>query len=210
MTQETVQTAADVVVNADPNVYTKEMSFRFKKDKMGNQRQTVKLNLPVPSAEGIKAILREGGKDLELLLEVCADTVRSVAVGIVGDKEDISQENFPFDQVGWHAIATAPRAERAKIADEVWEAFAKDYIEIMPGLTNKTLDNVTNATQVYLKKFAQVKTNKPILKKLQEQLTIYVDNSKKVEDFSEILELLIGKLDTYLKANDVEQLIANL
>lgn len=206
MTEQSINLPA----NHNPLVDFKEMKFRFKRDKIGGQRPTVELKLPVPSIEGVRAIFEAGGKDLELLMETVYDVVRSVAVGIVGDKEDISQENFPFEKLGWTAIANAPRAERAKIAEEVWEAFGKDYLEIMPGLTGKTADQIGSAVQVYLKKFAQIKTNKPILAKLKDQLTIYVENTKKGEDFEEILSLLVGKLETYLKADEVEQLIANL
>jgi hypothetical protein len=199
-----------IVANVDPLVETKEFRFRFKKDKLGNQRQAVELKLPVPNAQGVIHILETGGKDLELLLEVIADTIRSQAAGIVSDDEKISQESFPLDKITWTAIANQPRAERTKIADELWEAFGKDYIEIMPSITNKSVDAVTNAVGVYLKKFAIVKTNKPILKKLQEQLALYVEHTKNGEQFQEILDLLTSKLDAYLKADDVELLIQNL
>jgi hypothetical protein len=199
-----------IVANVDPLTETKEFRFRFKKDKLGNQRQAVELKLPVPNAQGIIHILETGGKDLELLLEVIADTVRSQAAGLVSDDEKISQESFPLDKITWTAIANQPRAERTKIADELWEAFGKDYIEIMPSITNKSVDAVTNAVGVYLKKFAIVKTNKPILKKLQEQLALYVEHTKNGEQFQEILDLLTSKLDAYLKADDVELLIQNL
>ena len=199
-----------IVANADNTVDTKEFSFRFKKDKLGNQRPSVKLAVKVPSVEGLVSILEKGGKGLELLLEVVSDTVRGALAGYVADDEKISQETVPHDKLTWEAIATAPRAERKTIADEIWEAFAKDYIEVMPGVTGKSADAVTNATVVFLKKFSIVKTNKEVLAKLKEQLGLYMEHSKKAEEFSEVLELLTSKVDTYLKANDVELLVQNL
>jgi hypothetical protein len=211
MSQENQAVASGTVVaNSDPNVSFEEMKFRFKKDKLGVQRPTVVLKLPVPNVAGIIAILEKGGKGLELLLEATSSVVRSVAVGIVGDDEKIAQETFPMDKVTWDAIANAPRAERTTIAAETWEAFSKDYLEIMPALTNKDAETLGNHVQVYLKKLAQIKTNKPILSKLQQQFAIYVDNTKKGEEFEEVINLLAGKFETYLKANDIEQLIANL
>lgn len=209
-TANTAVAADTIVPNSDKLVDMKEMKFRFKKDKLGAQRPTVEIKAPVPSVEGIVAILEKGGKGLELLLEVCFDTVRGAIASYVGDNENASQETIPFDKYTWEAIATAPRAERKSIADEIWEAFAKDYIEVMPGVTGKSVEAVTNATAVYLKKFSIVKTDKVVLNKLKDQLALYMEHTKKGEEFAEILELLNGKLDAYLKANDVELLIQNL
>ena len=197
--------------SAAPAVSLVEMKFRFKKDKMGNQRPTVELkNVPVPNENYVITILERGGKELKLLLEVMAGTVRSAAASIVSDDEKITAENFPMEKVSWEAIANQERAERATIAQETWEAFAKDYLEIMPALTNKSPEQLGNAIQVYLKKFAIIKTNKKVLEKLKEQLTIFVENTKNGEDFADILELLQGKLELYLNSNDVELLVANL
>jgi hypothetical protein len=194
-----------------PAVSLVEMKFRFKKDKMGNQRPAVELkNVPVPNENYVITILEKGGKELKLLLEVMAGTVRSAAAAIVSDDEKITADSFPMDKVSWEAIANQERAERATIAAETWEAFAKEYLEIMPALTNKTPEQLGNAIQVYLKKFAIIKTNKKVLEKLKEQLTIFVENTKNGEDFADILELLQGKLELYLNSNDVELLVANL
>ena len=194
-----------------PAVSLVEMKFRFKKDKMGNQRPTVELkNVPVPNENYVITILEKGGKELKLLLEMMAGTVRNTAATIVSDDEKITAENFPMEKVSWEAIANQERAERATISQETWESFAKEYLEIMPALTGKTPDQLGNAIQVYLKKFAIVKTNKPVLSKLRDQLTIFVENTKNGEDFADILELLQGKLELYLNSNDVELLVANL
>lgn len=200
---------------ATPSVSLVEMKFRFKKDKMGNQRPTVELkDVPVPNENYIIEILEKGpvarNKELKLLLEVMAGTVRSAAAAIVSDDEKITADNFPMEKVSWEAIANQERAERATISQETWEAFAKEYLEIMPALTNKTPEQLGNAIQVYLKKFAIIKTNKKVLEKLKEQLTIFVENTKNGEDFADIIELLQGKLELYLNSNDVELLVANL
>lgn len=202
---------APIQAAVDSTVELKEFKFRFKKDKMGNQRPTFELkDIPVPNAAGVIAILEKGGKELKLLLEVMQDTVRYACAQIVGDDEKITQATFPLSKVTWEAIANQERAERTKIDDSVWEAFAKEYLEIMPALTNKDAEQLGNAVQVYMKKFAIIKTNKKVLEKLKEQLTIFVDNTKNGEQFADIIELLQGKLELYLSSNDVELLINNL
>ena len=207
-----MDTQTQVHANYDNTVEAKDFSFHFKKDKLGNKRPSVELKLPVPSVQGIITILEKGGKGLELLQEAVSDVIRSQAASIVSDNETISQATFPVDQISWDFIANMPKADRrqSSIASEVWEAFAKDYIEVMQSVTGKSVDAVTNATIVFLKKFSIVKTNKDVLKKLKEQLGLYMENSRNAEQFTEILELLISKADAYLTANDVELLVANL
>lgn len=203
---------SEIQANHDTLVDSKDFTFHFKKDKLGNKRPSVELKLPVPSVEGIISILEKGGKELELLQDAIYDVIRSQAASIVSDDEKVTQATFPTAQVIWSAIANMPKADRRSSAIDaaVWEAFAKDYIETMPGVTGKSVEAVTNATVVYLKKFAIVKTNKDVISKLKDQLALYMEHSKQVEQFTEILELLVSKADAYLSANDVELLVQNL
>lgn len=201
-----------ITANFDKTVDTKDFAFHFKKDKLGNKRPSVELKLPVPSVEGIVGIIEKGGKVLEMLQEAMYDVIRSQAASIVSDDEKSSQATFDVSKVTWDYIANMPKADRrsSSIDSAVWEAFAKDYIEVMPAVTTKSVEAVTNATVVYLKKFSIVKTNKDVLSKLKDQLGLYMEHSKNADQFSEILELLISKADSYLGANDVELLVSNL
>ena len=196
----------------DKTVDVKDFTFNFKKDKLGNKRPSVELKLPVPSVEGLVNIIERGGKGLELLQEAMYDTVRAQAANIVSDDEKVTQTTFPSAQVLWDVIANMPKADRRSNAIDAsaWEAFAKDYIDIMPSLTGKSTEAVTNATMVYLKKFSFVKTNKDVISKLKDQLALYLEHSKNTEQFQDILDLLLTKADTYLNANEVELLVSNL
>lgn len=211
----------NILAGFDNSVEWKEMIFRFKKDKLGNKRANVELKLPVPSVEGIVQILTKGAasdatpeakKALDLLLECAAQTVRDVAGSYVSDNEEVNSTNFPYNSVTWQAIANMPKEDRrsSSIAKEVWEAFCKDYITVMPGATGKTVDNVTNATLVYLKKFSIVKSNKKIVSQLKDQLAIYANTSKEAENYQEILELLNEKADAYINSNEIENIVNNL
>ena len=208
MTEQT----ATIKPNFDSSVDGKEFNFRFKKDKLGNQRKAVQLTAGVPSVEGIVKILETGGKGLELLQDAMYDVVRSALAGWVADDESASQTTLDFSKFTWEAIANQPREDRraSSITPEQWTAFAADYQAVMPGITGKSAEQVANATVVYLKKFSIVKTNKDVLNALKTQLALYADNSPNAEEHSEILELLVRKADTYLKADDVEQLVSNL
>lgn len=191
----------------------KEMIFRFKKDKLDVKRPNVELKqVPVPSVKGLAAILNKGGKGAELLIEAAYDVVRSVVAGIVADDKNVSDANFPWSKVSWDAIANMEKADRRSvtISDETWADFVTEYMAIMPALTNKGKDAIELATQVFVRKLVPVKSNKEALTKLQGQLAIFMENTKKGEDFSDILELLVRRLDNYLKADEPQILAENL
>lgn len=200
---------SEITANVNNLIDTQTFTFRFKKDKLGNKRPAVELRLPVPSVEGIVEILKAGGKQLELLQDAIYATVKSVAGDIVSSDEKITQETFPIASLYWEAIANMPKAERATISAEQWEAFTTDYTAVMPSVAGKTPDQVGLACQIYVKKFVQIKTNKPLLKKLQEQLALYMETPN-AEQFQDVLELLLRRLDTYLSAEEPVILAENL
>lgn len=202
---------AEIVANVDKNLDTKEFKFRFKKDKLGVQRPTVVIsNAKVPSIEGIIEIIQTGGKGLEMLQETVSDVIRTSLAGFVGDNEGITEDQIDWSKFSWDAIANQPRAERKTIDEETWQGFVQDYLTVMPAIANKSPEAVQNATIVYLKKFAQVKTNKEALNTLKDQLSLYIEHSKNAEQYQDVLDLLVSKLDTYLKADDITALISNL
>lgn len=213
------------VANFDNTLDSQEFKFRFKTDKLGNTRQAFKIDAKVPSVEGIMEILGKGGNGLKMLLDVCADTLRGAVAADVSENEKFDQAVYDSSVIklkqedgteievhrySWEGIANLPKEDRRSIPAEAWEAFSKAYLEIMPAVANKTQEQVGNAIQVYVKKFAQVKTNKPVLSQLKQQLALFIENCKNADDFVEILELLDRKADEYLKSDDVEKLVANL
>jgi len=196
-------------VNTNEATVLQRFAFRFKKDKLGNKRAPVELTLPVPTIAGIVDILKAGGKELELLNDAIYGVIKSVASEIVAENANISQETFPVAKVIWTTIANMPKAELTTIPQEQWDSFAQDYLSVMPGLTGKTAEQVGLATQIYLKKFAMVKTNKPILGKLKEQLALYMETPN-AENYSDIMELLLRRVDAYLNAEEMVILADNL
>jgi hypothetical protein len=206
---ENVTSTAAIEPNFNKLVDNVEAKFHFKKttDEAGNEykRPTVELKLPVPSVEGIMDILTKEGneKELELLRDAVNDVIFQRARELVNEKEDISQENFPFDQVTWEAIANLPKAERrgGGISKETWEEFAKDYIAVMPGATGKAVDKVSLAAKVFLNKFNAVKTDKKVLALLKAQLGVYITASPKAEEFVDCVEFLDKKAQTLIEAD---------
>jgi hypothetical protein len=198
---------AAIIANFDNKVDVEEVSFFFKKQTLEGgvevKRPTVSLKLPIPSVEGIIGILQKGGKELELLKEAIKSVIVQQAREFVNADEQITQETLPIDKLSWEFIANMPQAERrgGGIAKEVWEAFGKDYIAIMPGVTGKAEEKIAMAAKVFLKKFADVKTDKKVITLLKGQLALYTTSSPNIEEYTECVEFLDKKADTLLAAD---------
>lgn len=197
-----------IKANFNNQVDVEEVKFHFRKVKneetgLETKRPTVAIPIPSPSVEGIIAIIEGGGKGLELLLEAVKSYVVEVARDHINENEGVTTESFPFDMLGWEKIANMPKAERrgGGIAKEVWEEFAKDYIAVMPGATGKSVDKITLAAKVLLNKFSAIKTNKPVLKLLQEQLTVYTNATPNAEAFVECIDFLNNKAKVLLETD---------
>lgn len=205
-------------INANFNKFVdeKEVKFNFRtvKDEstgLESKRPSIELKLPVPSVEGIIAILEAGGKGLELLQEAVADIIVSRARELVSDKEDCTAANFPYADLAWEVISNLPKAERKGrgIPKETWEDFSKDYIAVMPAVTAKSAEQVGNAAKLLLNKFSQVKANKPIISLLKTQLGLYLNSSPNAEQFADCVEFLLQKAETLLALDDAA-LMGNL
>jgi len=202
--------AKAITPNYDNTVDVKEVKFHFKKDNLGNKRPTIELKLPTPSVEGLVSILETGGKSLDLLLGAAQDVIISQARSILNDEgnENLTDKDFPYEQCLWDFIANLPEAvgRGRGIAKEVWEDFEKDYTEAMPALTGKTKEAVELAAKLFKGKFQSVKTNKPVIGKLKEQLAVYLNGAPNAENFSECVKFLDAKADTLLEADETELL----
>jgi hypothetical protein len=212
-----------IKANFNNLVDVKETNFFFRKVKnevknpetgevsvVETKRPTVTIPVPVPSVEGVMAILEAGGKQLDLLLEAVANVVIDQAREKVNEKEDINAENFPYEVLSWEHIANLPKAERrgGGISKELWEDFEKDYVEIMPGLTGKKKDAVEMAAKVFKSKFQGAQTNKPVLKLLEGQLAIYAQNTTQGEQVLPCIEFLQNKLEKLLNTDETNLLLA--
>jgi hypothetical protein len=204
-------TSNQIVPNFDNKVDVKEYKFHFKKDELGNKRETIELKLPVPSVEGLVAILEAGGKQLEMLLASVGDVISAQARSILNENVAMVASTFPTEQTTWEFIANMPDAEKRGrgIPKEVWEEFAADYLSVMPGITGKTEEQISLAAKLFLNKFQSVKSNKPVLKKLKEQLAVYTNGSPNAENFYDCVKFLDEKADALLVADEAAML-ANL
>jgi len=200
----------------DFEVDVKDVAFNFKKSKdkvtgIETIRESVQLAIPYPSVEGICAIMEAGGKGYELLQEAVETVINTAARELLYEDTSLNAATFPVDKVSWEAIANQPKAQRrgGGISKEVWEGFAQDYVEVMPEVTGKTIEQIANAAKILANKLSQVRTNEPVLQLLVAQLAVYAEHSPNAEEYQECIEFLLNKADTFLNVSE-EELLANL
>jgi len=196
------------------NVVIAQSNFTFKKskDKEGAEtiRDTVNLPVPYPSVDGILAILEAGGNGMDLLNAAIRVVVNNEAREIIHSDAELGAENFPYEKLDWTTISNKPKANRGGgIPKEVWEAFAVDYIAVMLEATEKTKDQVTNASTILKDKLTKVRTNKPVLAVMVEQLSIYAEAAENLETYQAVVTFLLEKAETCLNVTDAE-LLASL
>lgn len=206
----------------DDTVVAKPYKFSFKtvilKDESGaeigkSKRPTVELTLPIPTIHGAVAALEAGGNQAALLLEAMESIVTRRARELVDENENISQENFPFDQITWESIANLPPSEKKGrgIPKEVWDDFSADYIAVMPTLTGKTANQVTRAAEILVDRFNKIrgsKDYKKIVRVLLDQLAIYINNAPNAEQYVDCVSFLTEKGKKILEAEEVSLLEA--
>lgn len=201
-------------VQAAPQLYVpQEQVFRFKKDKLGNKRANVTINARVLTLDGLVDVLNRGDeKEVALVMDQVNQAFRDVLAEKVGDDESFDQAKYDGLNLTWAAIANMPKEDRrvSSIPKEVWDAFVADYMAIMPALTKTSAEANTIACDIYVKKMAPARSNKPVLERLKMRLALYIENSQKAEEFQEILEVLLRRIETYLKAETPELVADNL
>lgn len=199
------------MTSKDPYIL-KSYKFHFKKDDLGNKRPSIDLALATPTLEGVISALGNE-KQAEYIIEVLAQEIYKAARLQVGDEQKPvnKQEELDPTKLTLEALANMPKAERTGggISKEIWEAFSKDYIAVMPAITGKSAEQISNAAKLMLAKFQPVKTQKKVLSFLKDQLSMWYSNTQNAEEFAECYEFLDEKAKTLLAADEAS-LLANL
>ena len=215
MTEQNTQ-AAPVIVNFDNKLDFISAKFTFRKVKdaetgVETKRPTVELaKVPVPSVEGIVAILQTGGKSLDLLLEAVQEVILGRARDVINASEAITSENFDYSTLDWNAIANLEKEDRRSgISKETWDDFVVNYIEVMPAISGTSKEQAANAAKIFAGKFTAIKSKKDVINKLKLRLALYAEQSPKAGEFAEVIDFLFKKADKLIEAKE-ESLEDNL
>jgi len=233
LSEQTSAPAQTEVQQSVAKTFPRKVSYRFnevedEKTKVKTKRPSVEVQVPVPSLPGIIAIIQSGVpakqkadngvaiseeekkaiKALDYLIEVTGDVVQKEVRSYVQDNVNASQDTIPWNKFTFEEIANMPAGIRgaSSIAKELWEKFAKSYVDVMVAAANVTAEVAAARAGVFLQKFRPLTGNperKTIIENLMGTLAVYVDKSadKDKEEFVPILEFLSKKADE-LKAED--------
>lgn len=191
-------------------------TFNFRtvteKDDKGNvvsktKRPSVELPLKLLTLEGIADIFVNGSeKAKELLLEAVRNVQTDAAKVLVDEKLDVSDSNFDYSCTDWDKIANAPKESRrgAGIPKEVWEDFCADYLEVMPGLTGKSVGQIENQVKALASRFQTVKFNKKILEIIKDCLDTYAASAPAAVTYQEVIVFLQKKAEEFLNKDEAD------
>lgn len=178
--------------------------FNFR-TKDGYKRPTVTVEHDVPNADGIMEALSSGD---EKVVGLITSTVQGVIIshlrGYVDSDADFDQAKcdalYSEGKISLEAIANLPKSERSMLTKEDLEAFAKDYMEIMPEVTGKAKEKVAAAAGLFIERYKRVAGDNAVLAVLQEQLTTFIENAgdEVVGRHEKALTYLVAKVEELL------------
>lgn len=180
-----------------------DYNFRTKD---GYKRPTVSVEMDVPNAAGIVELLNSGDEKVTAFIcDAVQATLTSHVRSYVDGDTDFDQAKLDSlvaeGKISIEAIANLPKSERSMLTKEDLEAFAKDYIAIMPEATGKTAEQVSKAASLFVERYKRVAGDNAVLSILQQQLGVFMEHAD-----AEVLERHERSL-TYL-ATKVEELLS--
>lgn len=184
----------------------KELTVSFRKNKeTGEQRPSVELVLSIPTQEGVANLLMsEDPKVSGFIVDLVEGSLSDYARRLVGEDLEFSQEKLQAliaeGKFNIETLANLPRSERNSIGKEDLEAFAKDYVLIMPEVTGKSIESVQTAAGLFMERFKRCAGQNDVLTVLKNRLGQFVEaaDAEVLGKHERVLTYLTGKVDELL------------
>lgn len=180
------------------------VDFNFR-TKDGYKRPTVSVELDLPTAEGVATLLgSEDPKVVSLVTDTVAALLTSYVRGFVDADVDFDQAKLDAlvaeGKISIEAIANLPKSERSMLTKEDLEAFAKDYMEVMPAATGKSAEKVAAAAGLFIERYKRVAGDNAVLAVLQEQLGVFMEHATPdmIQTHERVLTYLASKVEELL------------
>lgn len=187
-----------------------EVDFSFRKNReTGLKRETVSLQIPVPTSSAIVEILQDQSDEGKKTRAVIMDAVHAIVTGYVRSKVD-QDDNFNqdtlngmTDDITLSKIANLPRSERSTVSKEELEQFAATYIALMPELSGISKGGAETAGNIFIARIRTATGNDAVLTKLQERLQEFVEKAPDdvIAEHSNAVTYLLGRLEEALGIN---------
>lgn len=184
------------------------MNFAFRKNKdTGIKRPTVEIEAEVPTKESLAEILLSEDASNRPVQELIADVISGTLQSHIRSYVD---EDLDFDQAAYNQlldsgkatlkyIATMPKAERNVLSKEDLEAFAADYIAVMPEITGKEVSRVRLTAELAVERFKRIAGDPDAVEVVKNNIVTFVENAPEamVETHKRVLEWALNKLESF-------------
>lgn len=198
----------------------KEFKLRFKevtlKDEDGNEIGKAKKHpevifiAPVPSVEDIIQELTQESPIRTLVMDNIYDIIAAAAKNQVADwREQNPEGTFTATQIDLskltlRAIALTPKKERGGWApsDQDIKDFVEDYKHTMLTLVGYDPKKVGTHCKNFEKGLIKIKSEKPILAKVKEILTVWAANTEGMEDNAPTYDWFVTRIERWLKVEE--------
>lgn len=184
------------------SVKTVEFNFRTKD---GIKRPTVSVDLALPTAEGVaEYLMSEDAKQVSLIVDTVGAVITSYLKGFVDADQDFDQAKLDAlvaeGKISIEAIANLPKSERSTLTKEDLEAFAKDYLAVMPEVTGKTIEKVTAAAGLFIERYKRAAGDNEVLTVLRDQLGVFCEAApaEMLETHERAIAYLAAKVEELL------------
>lgn len=192
----------------------KEMSIYFKTKKMPKnelgedtpdyKRDTVKLEVPVPTFDGLVTSLNNDntGKIGAWLLSLVEQEIYLEVRSQVNDKDPFVQSDLNVNALTIEALANRPVSERkgSAIPEELWKLFEADYCAVMASITDRTEKQISTAAELLCKKLTPVREKKNIVTSLRGYLQQWYAATTQGEELQPIYDYLDARCENLITA----------
>ena len=211
MIQDQNNRAAGTEQAEEPANISKQVVYHFREDsKTKVKRPSITSNILVPTLTGLADIYgNENQVGIKKVLGLIQDAI--TAVGRDWLSANPTATTLPPEFANFDYFASIPDSERAArgIAKEIWEAFSRDYISVMPAiLGHKDLNGNPDPSKAKLhakllidQRVAEVKTNKPVLGQLRQFLHAYA-NTPNAGTYADCITVLDEKIEGFLNTDE--------
>lgn len=183
----------------------------------GTKHPDVKVVVPMPTIEDVINYLAspDGTKEAKVR-DLVMDQIKD-AIFLAGRKQinewfeanpgkNFTATDMDLNKLSLQAIAEMPKGQRGAWApsDEDFKDFNESYTNILVHKTQYDPKKTKTHTDHWKQGMVKVKTNKPVLAKLKDFLTLYAANvePEDLEENKQTYEWLVARADRYLKAEE--------
>jgi hypothetical protein len=166
---------------------------------------------PKPSADHAAAVLMGADSPAKTMLLEALENIVFMAgrnqINVWREKNPegtFTANDFDLEQLTLEAVALLPKKTRGGYAptDEEIKAFVEDYKNVMLNIVRYEAKKVGTHAKHLEGRLTKIRTEKPILEKMQTFLDTWAANTENMEEHTAVFEWLSERVSRWLKVED--------